>query len=128
MGLRKSATQNTTTMAEFTEATDITIQEEGEEVITVDPSHEKAPEAEVIISLPAPVGFPRNLPQTMIDAANAVNVLYCGICSMPPEFCEFGRTVEQCREWLRENCPELSVIEGGIGKLSVSEGGEAEVS
>ncbi|KAI8381513.1 mitochondrial translation initiation factor [Radiomyces spectabilis] len=28
-------------------------------------------------------------------------MLYCGICSMPPEYCEFSGTQEKCKEWLK---------------------------
>ncbi|KAI8065655.1 translation initiation factor SUI1 [Gongronella butleri] len=30
-------------------------------------------------------------------------VFYCGICTMPLEFCEFSGTQEKCREWLKEH-------------------------
>ncbi|CZT45790.1 related to density-regulated protein, translation initiation factor [Rhynchosporium secalis] len=29
-------------------------------------------------------------------------VLYCGVCSLPPEYCEFGGTVKKCQEWLKD--------------------------
>lgn len=34
-------------------------------------------------------------------------VEYCGICTFPPEYCEFGLSFKRCREWLQENKPEL---------------------
>ncbi|KAL1926212.1 hypothetical protein VTP01DRAFT_6077 [Rhizomucor pusillus] len=33
----------------------------------------------------------------------AKQVLYCGICTMPPEFCEFSGTQNKCKEWLQKN-------------------------
>ena len=35
-------------------------------------------------------------------------VIYCGICSYPPEFCEFGLSIKRCREWLQSNHPEMA--------------------
>lgn len=34
-------------------------------------------------------------------------VLYCGICSFPPEYCEFGLSFNRCKQWLNENHQEL---------------------
>ncbi|KAJ3325410.1 Translation machinery-associated protein 22 [Boothiomyces sp. JEL0866] len=34
-------------------------------------------------------------------------ITYCGVCSMPPEYCEFGSTVPECKSWLQENDSEL---------------------
>lgn len=28
---------------------------------------------------------------------------YCGVCSFPPEYCEFGVLLKRCKEWLAEN-------------------------
>ncbi|KAJ3313475.1 Translation machinery-associated protein 22 [Boothiomyces sp. JEL0838] len=30
-------------------------------------------------------------------------ITYCGVCSMPPEYCEFGSTLAECKAWLQEN-------------------------
>ncbi|KAI9488596.1 mitochondrial translation initiation factor [Zychaea mexicana] len=30
-------------------------------------------------------------------------VLYCGVCTMPPEYCEFSGTQNKCKEWLQDN-------------------------
>ena len=35
------------------------------------------------------------------------SVLYCGVCSFPPEFCEFGGSFKRCKEWLEQNDKEL---------------------
>lgn len=34
-------------------------------------------------------------------------VMYCGICTFPPEFCEFGLSFARCKSWLQENNVEL---------------------
>ncbi|KAH9236133.1 hypothetical protein K456DRAFT_1890850 [Colletotrichum gloeosporioides 23] len=35
------------------------------------------------------------------------HVIYCGVCTLPPEYCEYGGTVKKCQEWLQKNQPEL---------------------
>lgn len=34
-------------------------------------------------------------------------VVYCGVCSFPPEFCEFGGSFKRCKEWLESNNIDL---------------------
>lgn len=34
-------------------------------------------------------------------------VVYCGVCSFPPEYCEFGVSFKRCKEWLAANSTEL---------------------
>ena len=34
-------------------------------------------------------------------------VVYCAVCTLPPEYCEFGPSPSKCRTWLRDNQPEL---------------------
>ncbi len=29
------------------------------------------------------------------------------VCGVPPEYCEYGPTFEQCKVWILKNCPEL---------------------
>ncbi|KAJ1309267.1 hypothetical protein OPQ81_004930 [Rhizoctonia solani] len=36
-----------------------------------------------------------------------LNVLYCSICSFPPEYCEFGSSVTKCKAWLQETHADL---------------------
>lgn len=31
----------------------------------------------------------------------ARSILYCGVCSYPPEYCEFGASIKRCQEWLQ---------------------------
>ncbi|KAI9838654.1 MAG: Translation machinery-associated protein 22 [Sarea resinae] len=37
----------------------------------------------------------------------ARHVVYCGVCTLPPEYCEFGGTVKKCKDWLENNHPDL---------------------
>ncbi|KAJ1551703.1 Translation machinery-associated protein 22, partial [Nowakowskiella sp. JEL0078] len=37
----------------------------------------------------------------------ASDILYCGVCSLPPEFCSFGSTAETCLTWLKQNNAQL---------------------
>ena len=31
---------------------------------------------------------------------------YCGVCSLPPEYCENGPMFDRCKEWMEDNLPE----------------------
>ncbi|RDL38607.1 Translation machinery-associated protein 22 [Venustampulla echinocandica] len=35
------------------------------------------------------------------------HVIYCGVCSLPPEYCEFGGTVKKCQDWLQKTQSEM---------------------
>ncbi|KAI4330294.1 hypothetical protein MLD38_028594 [Melastoma candidum] len=43
----------------------------------------------------------------MGEKPQPVKVLYCGVCSLPPEYCEFGPNFEKCKRWLVINAPQL---------------------
>ncbi|KAL2263429.1 hypothetical protein VTK26DRAFT_6812 [Humicola hyalothermophila] len=44
----------------------------------------------------------------MAEAAPAGReVVYCGVCSLPPEYCEYGGTTKKCQDWLQKNHPAL---------------------
>ncbi|KAK5990946.1 Translation machinery-associated protein 22 [Cladobotryum mycophilum] len=54
------------------------------------------------------------------------DVVYCGVCTLPPEFCEYGGTVRKCQEWLEKNQPEMyttiwsaEALEAATASLSV---------
>ncbi|KAK4142649.1 translation machinery-associated protein 22 [Dichotomopilus funicola] len=34
-------------------------------------------------------------------------VVYCGVCTLPPEYCEYGGTTKKCQEWLEKKHPSL---------------------
>ncbi|KAJ9623602.1 Translation machinery-associated protein 22 [Taxawa tesnikishii (nom. ined.)] len=59
-------------------------------------------------------------------------VVYCGICSLPVEYCEFGGTTKKCEEWLQKNNPSLHQklysddITTGLSELSVDAQKRAE--
>ncbi|KAH9565824.1 hypothetical protein CY35_04G097100 [Sphagnum magellanicum] len=36
-----------------------------------------------------------------------LEVVYCPVCSLPAEYCEFGPDFEKCKPWLIKNAPEL---------------------
>ncbi|KIY67241.1 density-regulated protein DRP1, partial [Cylindrobasidium torrendii FP15055 ss-10] len=53
-------------------------------------------------------------------------VLYCGVCSFPVEYCEFGERITRCKEWLNEEHPDLfskyyseEALQAKIGTLSL---------
>eukprot|EP00013_Stygamoeba_regulata_P023894 CAMPEP_0177650874 /NCGR_PEP_ID=MMETSP0447-20121125/12201_1 /TAXON_ID=0 /ORGANISM="Stygamoeba regulata, Strain BSH-02190019" /LENGTH=183 /DNA_ID=CAMNT_0019153825 /DNA_START=54 /DNA_END=605 /DNA_ORIENTATION=+ len=46
----------------------------------------------------------------------AEEVLYCGVCGLPPEFCEYGTTVPACRDWLAQNHPDVHAELAGEGE------------
>ncbi|KTW28089.1 hypothetical protein T552_01950 [Pneumocystis carinii B80] len=39
----------------------------------------------------------------------AKDVIYCGVCSFPPEYCEYGNFTDKCMEWLKKNHTELYI-------------------
>ncbi|XP_042516244.1 translation machinery-associated protein 22-like [Macadamia integrifolia] len=43
----------------------------------------------------------------MAEKTQPVRVLYCPVCSLPAEYCEFGPDFEKCKPWLIENAPDL---------------------
>ncbi|KAF2718798.1 density-regulated protein DRP1 [Polychaeton citri CBS 116435] len=34
-------------------------------------------------------------------------VLYCAVCTLPPEYCEFGGTTKKCADWLEAAHPDV---------------------
>jgi len=42
-----------------------------------------------------------------IGTSKVIEMKYCGVCGLPPEYCEFGPSFEKCKPWLIENCPNL---------------------
>lgn len=43
----------------------------------------------------------------MAEKPQPVKVLYCAVCSLPAEYCEFGPDFEKCKPWLIKNAPDL---------------------
>jgi len=42
-----------------------------------------------------------------INKPQPVNVIYCGVCGMPAEYCEWGPNFELCKPWLQQHCAQL---------------------
>ncbi|KAF2253141.1 RNA binding protein-like protein Tma22 [Trematosphaeria pertusa] len=60
-------------------------------------------------------------------------VTYCGVCTLPPEYCEFGGTTKKCEEWLEQNHPDMhaklysqETIEQNLSALSLEAQKRAE--
>ncbi|KAJ8766904.1 hypothetical protein K2173_011722 [Erythroxylum novogranatense] len=43
----------------------------------------------------------------MAEKPQPVRVLYCQVCSLPAEYCEFGPDFKKCKPWLIQNAPDL---------------------
>lgn len=43
----------------------------------------------------------------MAEKPQPVRVLYCGVCGLPAEYCEFGPDFERCKPWLLQHAPDL---------------------
>ncbi|KZT70253.1 density-regulated protein DRP1 [Daedalea quercina L-15889] len=55
-----------------------------------------------------------------------IQVLYCGVCTFPVEYCEFGSHLTRCKEWLHETHPDLfdkyyseEALQAKLGTLSL---------
>ncbi|XP_065055195.1 density-regulated protein-like [Rhopilema esculentum] len=45
--------------------------------------------------------------QASENVSYPLNVLYCGVCGLPPEFCEYGPDFDKCKAWLEQHDPSL---------------------
>lgn len=36
---------------------------------------------------------------------NGGKLIYCAVCGMPPEYCEYGDNYEKCVPWIKQHCP-----------------------
>ncbi|KAJ9224359.1 hypothetical protein DTO271D3_6832 [Paecilomyces variotii] len=59
--------------------------------------------------------------------SRARRIVYCGVCSLPPEYCEFGGTAKKCEDWLKSSHPDLhdklyseEALNANLSTLSVS--------
>ncbi|KAK4459084.1 translation machinery-associated protein 22 [Cladorrhinum samala] len=63
----------------------------------------------------------------MAETASASReVVYCGVCTLPPEYCEYGGTTKKCQEWLEKANPALyeriwsaEALEAATASLSI---------
>ncbi|KAI6042254.1 eukaryotic translation initiation factor 1-like protein [Pisolithus marmoratus] len=60
------------------------------------------------------------------EPVQPIQVLYCQVCSFPPEYCEFGSSLSRCKEWLKESHPALydkyysdEALQSKLGTLSL---------
>ncbi|KAI8959933.1 translation machinery-associated protein 22 [Daldinia sp. FL1419] len=54
------------------------------------------------------------------------HVIYCGVCTLPPEYCEYGGTVKKCQDWLQKTHKDIyeriwspEALEAATASLSV---------
>uniref|UniRef100_A0A673KJC2 Density-regulated protein n=1 Tax=Sinocyclocheilus rhinocerous TaxID=307959 RepID=A0A673KJC2_9TELE len=62
------------------------------------------------------------LPENKVDRADPdakypLKVLYCGVCSLPVEYCEYMPEPAKCKQWLEKNFPDV------FAKLTLGGGG-----
>ncbi|KAI5999752.1 eukaryotic translation initiation factor 1-like protein [Pisolithus orientalis] len=64
--------------------------------------------------------------ETQPEPIQPVEVLYCKVCTFPPEYCEFGSSFTRCKEWLKESHPALydkyysdEALQSKLGTLSL---------
>ncbi|EPS73032.1 hypothetical protein M569_01725, partial [Genlisea aurea] len=43
----------------------------------------------------------------MAEKPQPVKVLYCAVCGLPAEYCEFGPNFEKCKPWISQNARDL---------------------
>jgi len=46
------------------------------------------------------------VPNTKISIA-PIRILYCAVCGLPAEYCEFGPNFDKCKPWLKEHALDL---------------------
>ncbi|KAA1466628.1 density-regulated protein DRP1 [Dentipellis sp. KUC8613] len=59
-------------------------------------------------------------------ATPPLQVLYCGVCTFPVEYCEFGSSFTKCKEWLQSEHPDIypkyysdEALQAKLGTLSL---------
>lgn len=64
---------------------------------------------------------------------DTVGVVYCGVCTWPPEYCEFGPSLQKCKDWLESNHPSLfnalysdAALTSSLANLTVEQREKAE--
>ncbi|KAJ8395632.1 hypothetical protein AAFF_G00031130 [Aldrovandia affinis] len=58
------------------------------------------------------------------DIKYPLKVLYCGVCSLPTEYCEYMPEPTKCRQWLEKNFPDVfaKMIIGNTQKQETGDG------
>eukprot|EP00184_Porphyridium_aerugineum_P007240 CAMPEP_0184700344 /NCGR_PEP_ID=MMETSP0313-20130426/12240_1 /TAXON_ID=2792 /ORGANISM="Porphyridium aerugineum, Strain SAG 1380-2" /LENGTH=206 /DNA_ID=CAMNT_0027159957 /DNA_START=70 /DNA_END=690 /DNA_ORIENTATION=+ len=62
-----------------------------------------------------------------------MKVMYCGVCGLPPEYCEFdAKMFESCKPWINQHCPwiypDLFEITEKTDELIISDNLDAPAS
>jgi len=60
-----------------------------------------------VLDAAAELGTDADAAVERIPAPPALVMLYCGVCTFPPEYCEFGSHVTRCKTWLAETHPDV---------------------
>jgi len=71
------------------------------------PSEPVAAQIETPEPTPDAAGAASTSDEVKKDPVPPVDVLYCGVCSLPAEYCEFGSHLTKCKTWLQENHPAV---------------------
>lgn len=50
----------------------------------------------------------------ILDPSYPLNITYCGECTLPVEYCEYGGKAEKCRKWLEGNLPSIAMTQLNI--------------
>ncbi|KAI8052313.1 translation initiation factor SUI1 [Syncephalis plumigaleata] len=53
-------------------------------------------------------------------------VVYCEVCTLPPEYCEFGSTLTKCQQWLKDHHEDLFERIYGDAQVDTSASTSAE--
>ena len=70
--------------------------------VHLESKEEQKPEASA-----AEPAAPRTLPIGPIEGVEyPLKVVYCGVCSLPVEYCQYYPNYDKCREWLETNLPD----------------------
>ncbi|PWA26465.1 hypothetical protein CCH79_00001215 [Gambusia affinis] len=59
------------------------------------------------------------------DSKYPLKVLYCGVCSLPTEYCEYMPEPAKCRQWLEKNFPDV-FAKMTVGNAPKQESGTGE--
>ena len=124
-------------MAEFSEGTEsiaelaenvkkLEVEEETSEAVKTSSSSDEAipPSSAAGVSSQQSFVIPRYDDQTPLSVDTAVEVIYCGVCSLPLEYCVFGQRYEECIVWRQSNLDEEQIAKSLNGNSAGSD--EAE--
>ena len=80
--------------------------------------------ADVVTTINVPIEKPP-LPKGPKEGVKyPINVVYCGECSLPLEYCEYYPAFDKCKAWLEKTLPDLfsRLYCGGEGRADDAEG------